>query len=92
MDYVKNIKLLVEEGRRLNTKRAVKLRTTLKVKGKKKSLVARSDNKGRVKVRLKTGHDVLKRKVKALRNKHNPLAKRKKQRRAFRLTDRGIRS
>lgn len=85
------IKELLLEARRLNSGRAIKLRQTLRFKGKKNALIARRKKSG-ISIRLKTGKDILRNRLKTLRAKANPLKRRKKQRRAFKLTDRGIRA
>jgi hypothetical protein len=88
---LEDLKILITEGRSLTSIRAVKLRGTLRLKGKKHSIVARRSPKtGKVAIRLKTGKDVLRNKIKVLRNKHNPLAKHKKSARAAKLYGRGI--
>ena len=79
------------EGRTLQSQRAMKVRHTLALKGKSKVLIARRSKVG-LKIKLKTGKDILRNKVKALRAKHSPLKKKHKQKRAFKLTDRGIRA
>jgi len=85
------LKGLILEGRTLQSLRAVKVRHTLTLKGKSKVLIARRGKKG-LSIRIKTGKDILRNKVKALRSKHSPLKKRHKQKRAFKLTDKGIRA
>jgi hypothetical protein len=91
-ESVELLKLLIEEGRKLSTGRAVKLRQTLRIKGKRKDVYARRDRHGRIVLKAKSPKDIIRNKVKALRAKHKPIFRKKKQRRAFKLSDRGIRA
>jgi hypothetical protein len=67
------------------------VRKTLLKKGKRKNVIAHASSTG-LRLRPKSGKDVLKTKIRDMKRRHNPLYIKKKQKRAFKLTDRGIRA
>ncbi len=80
------------ENRRITTRRSVKVRQTLRVKHGSKALIARRNKQGKIKLRLKTLQDSLAYKRKVLKHKYNPWKRKQKQKRAFRLGDKGFRA
>ncbi len=86
-----DVRATLVEARKYYSKRAGTLRRTLAMKGKNRSTVVTSRN-GKRSVRRRTGKDILKNKMKALKNKFDYKRKRKKVTRARRLRARVLKA
>jgi len=79
---------LLIEARKNYSNRSAKLRKTLLVKGKNKAVIAVGKKNGLVSIRKKTGKDILRNKLKGLKNKLTYSRRRGKVIRARRLRSR----